>query len=366
MKEREHRRALPDFAEIGRGSWIDSLRDQLRAAADERRNPRKNLELSVDGDPRALDNLIEPGNPFASVVRQVRAGIDDILHPKEKFQPTAEPVEIDDHWSASAHGRQLPGLLAIGAHAVALGLLLLPILIGVRQSIGVTETVVPLYVPVALELPPMEELSGGGGGGGLEEDEPPALGEPPQAAEEQFVPPSVEPTPRRDPLIVLPPTIVAPQLIEPDRIVDLAMLGEPDGIPGPPSAGPGIGGGIGVGQGTGVGEGRGTGLGEGEGGGFGGGVYTVGGGVTAPTVIFRVEPEYSEEARKARYEGVVRIEAIVHADGSLEIVRVVRSLGFGLDEKAIEALQQWRFRPGMRGGEAVAVNLNIEVSFNLR
>jgi TonB family protein len=79
-----------------------------------------------------------------------------------------------------------------------------------------------------------------------------------------------------------------------------------------------------------------------------------------------VEPQYSEEARKARYQGTVVLEAIVRKDGTVDILRVVRSLGFGLDENAIQALKQWRFRPGTKGGLPVDVALNIEVNFNLR
>ena len=89
------------------------------------------------------------------------------------------------------------------------------------------------------------------------------------------------------------------------------------------------------------------------------------GGVSAPVVISQVQPEYSEEARAARLEGVVKLEAIIHEDGSIQVLDVLQSLGFGLDEKAIEALEQWKFRPGMRNGEPVAVSMNIEVAFNL-
>ena len=118
----------------------------------------------------------------------------------------------------------------------------------------------------------------------------------------------------------------------------------------------------------GVGPGIGTvaSQGVGEGSPVGGEAFRIGGGVSAPTVISQVEPEYPEEARRLGYEGTVVLEAIVRADGSVEVVRVRRSLGYGLDEKAIEALQQWKFRPGMRDGQAVPVALNIEVNFNFR
>ena len=91
-----------------------------------------------------------------------------------------------------------------------------------------------------------------------------------------------------------------------------------------------------------------------------------GGGVSEPVVLRQFQPEYSEEAREARLEGVVKLEIIIHEDGSLQVLRVLGSLGLGLDEKAIEALEQWKFRPGMRNGEPVAVPMDIEVTFNLR
>ena len=93
---------------------------------------------------------------------------------------------------------------------------------------------------------------------------------------------------------------------------------------------------------------------------------TPGGGVTPPRVLERVEPQYSQEARKARYQGTVVLEVIVRKDGTVDIMRIVRSLGFGLDENAIQALKQWRFKPGMRNGVPVDVALNVEVNFNLR
>ena len=102
------------------------------------------------------------------------------------------------------------------------------------------------------------------------------------------------------------------------------------------------------------------------GGGDESGVFPLGGGIIAPTILFRIEPEYSEEARKAHYQGTVVLKTIVRKDGTLDIQRVVRSLGFGLDESAIQALKQWRFQPGTKNGAPVDVSLNIEVNFNLR
>ena len=87
--------------------------------------------------------------------------------------------------------------------------------------------------------------------------------------------------------------------------------------------------------------------------------------VTPPTVLSRVEPVYSEKAREAKLQGKVVVSAIVRKDGSLEVLKVVRGLGLGLDKNAINALKKWRFRPGMRDGKPVDVALNIEVNFKL-
>jgi len=97
----------------------------------------------------------------------------------------------------------------------------------------------------------------------------------------------------------------------------------------------------------------------------GGGVYRIGGGVTAPTLIYKVEPEYSEEARKAKFQGTVVLYVVVDEKGMPRDLKVVRALGLGLDEKAIEAVKKWRFRPGYLNGKAVAVAATIEVNFRL-
>ena len=166
-----------------------------------------------------------------------------------------------------------------------------------------------------------------------------------------------------DPKLAVAPTVVMPPIPMP-QMPTLGDLKSAQTMIA--SNGTGSGAGIGSGGGTGVGMGFGPGVGQGQGGGIGGGLYRVGGGVSAPRPLYDPEPEYSEEARKARYQGTVVLEAIVRRDGTVDIQRIVRSLGFGLDENAIQALKQWRFRPGMRNGVPVDVSLNIEVNFNLR
>jgi TonB family protein len=94
--------------------------------------------------------------------------------------------------------------------------------------------------------------------------------------------------------------------------------------------------------------------------------FRVGGGVSAPSIVHRVEPHYPPGARALRLQGTVVLQALIRKDGSAEILRVVRGLQAGLTDSAVDALSQWQFKPGARAGEAVDVSVNIEVNFNLR
>ena len=346
---------------VGRSPFA-SIRQQLSELIEERLNPPLTAEITADADPSALDKLIEAKSPFTSIFYQLKSIVADLVHPT-KIEITAEPVDVREIWSKRR--RRAPATLTVTLHLLAIALVFFPV--RTIQKTQVSETFVPLYLTLdlALNLPQEDDDLAGGGGGGLQQETPPSLGELPRADDQQFVPPTPEPL-NLDPILVAEPTVVAPSLANPEQMFNLALLGSPDGIPAPPSSGPGIGGGIGTGRGRGVGEGRGPGVGEGEGGGFGGGVFEVGGGVTSPTILFRVDPIYPEEARKALYEGTVVLEAIVRKDGSIDILRVIRGLGFGLDENAVKALKLWKFRPGMRRGVPVDVALNIEINFHLR
>jgi len=344
-------------------SWFDSLMKQIVELREERKHPRPKVEITAQADPSALDNLVDMPSPISSLYGDIREAINDYLHPR-KIETTAEAVEVEEIWSKQK--QSLPRLLSILGHVSVVTLLIIPWATSIPKLPKANETAVVVYNPVDLVLPVAPKPdSGGGGGGGRKTLTPPSLGKLPRAADKQFVPPDPEPPKNPDPKLVVEPTVVAPQLASMPQI-NLLNLGDPNGVAGPPSAGPGTGGGIGTGQGRGVGEGKGPGVGPGEGGGVGGGVFRVGGGVSPPSVLSRVEPQYSEEARKARYQGTVVLEAIVRKDGTVDILRVVRSLGFGLDENAIDALKKWKFRPGTKGGIPVDVALNIEVNFNLR
>jgi TonB family protein len=114
-----------------------------------------------------------------------------------------------------------------------------------------------------------------------------------------------------------------------------------------------------------VGVGHGPGVGAGTGGGIGGGVYKVGGGISAPQAISAPDPEYTEEARRAKTQGTCILWLIVDAAGKPRDVKVVRGLGYGLDAKALEAVRQWRFQPSLKDGKPVDVQISVEVAFHL-
>lgn len=225
-----------------------------------------------------------------------------------------------------------------------------------QQVVGLVTDISP-YV-----LPPSGKEAGGGGGGGDRDKLQASKGSPPRFAAEQLTPPVVvvrneNPKLPAEPTVVGPPQIVLPSL---------GQMGDPlSNVLSPPSSGTGSGGGIGSGSGGGVGSGRGPGVGPGEGGGIGGGLYRVGGGVSAPRPVYAPDPEYSEEARKAKYQGTVVLWMVVAPDGRPRDVRIVRSVGMGLDEKALAAVRTWRFDPARKDGRPVAVQINVEVSFRL-
>ncbi len=211
-------------------------------------------------------------------------------------------------------------------------------------------------------LPESKTQSGGGGGGGDRDKLQASKGGLPKLAKEQFTPPVVV-IRNEDPKLPVAPTVVVPPEL---RLPTSAQLGDPiTGVFGPPSNGTGSGGGIGSGSGGGVGVGTGPGVGEGHGGGYGGGAYRVGGGVSAPRAIYSPDPEYSEEARKAKYQGTVVLWVVVGTDGRVHDVKIARSLGMGLDEKAIESVRTWRFEPSRMNGQPVPVQVNVEVNFRL-
>jgi TonB family protein len=207
---------------------------------------------------------------------------------------------------------------------------------------------------------------GGGGGGGNSMPEPPKPAELP--GEQKITVPAVKPpeiTTPPEPVPEPPPPLLEPQLTIPAQMMAAAQEISAGAI-GPPSDSPSQS--RGSGTGTGAGPGQGSGLGPGTGGGTGGGAFRPGNGVTLPQVVREVKPQYTAEAMRAKVQGTVLLECVVLPDGSVGPVEVVRSLdaSFGLDQEAVKAARQWRFRPGMRMGEPVAVLVTIELTFTLR
>jgi len=211
---------------------------------------------------------------------------------------------------------------------------------------------------------------GGGGGGGNRMKEPPRQAEMP-GKDKITVPVEKKPVfePPKQAKNEPPPE----QLNIPALTMAAAkdtLPGALDAPPGPPtlSQGSGSGGGSGTGTGTGIGPGTGSGLGPGSGGGTGGGAYKPGNGVMLPQLIKEVKPAYTSDAMRAKVQGTVLVQCVVRQDGSVGDVEVIRSLDstFGLDQEAIKAAKQWRFRPGTRLGEPVPVLITIELTFTLR
>ncbi|MCX6604316.1 MAG: TonB family protein [Acidobacteria bacterium] len=296
-----------------------------------------------------------------------------IQNVKELFSPpvlppldvTSKPVAVRDIWGQTGGNEKKSGAYSVLVHGVILALL---IYIGTNKAViqAVKDTALFMPTDLAPYLPkaaPQKVSMGGGGGGGNLNPLPPTKGKLPKIAPKQYVPPTAEPI-LTQPKLVMEPTVVL-QPNAPIPQVALTNIGDPFAMGKIPSNGPGSQAGIGSGKGGGVGSGSGAGVGPGSGGGMGGGVYRIGGGVSAPSLLSKVEPEYSEEARKAKFQGTVVLYVVVDEKGQPQQLRVVRPLGLGLDEKAIEAVQKWRFRPGFKDGKPVPVAATVEVNFRL-
>ena len=325
-----------------------------------------------------MADLAHPNRPFGTDPDDhlARLLVDDIEDPwyksflnnvKEAIRPpklpplevTSQPVAVKDIWGL--YGRQKKSfMMSTGFQVVVVGLAFwifsLP---AVQQT---AKQVAQLVLP-DLSPTPVVEVNKGGGGGGDRSLLAASKGRLPKIAPRQFTPPAAvlnNPNPKlaMEPTILAPPDVTLPD-------VNMNQYGDPLAKLGPASNGPGSGGGIGSGHGGGVGPGTGGGVGPGSDGGFGGGVFKVGNGTTAPVVLYKKEPEYSEEARKAKYQGTVVLYIEVDPSGRAVNPRVVRSLGLGLDEKALEAVKQWKFRPGYRNGKPVTVAAQVEVNFRL-
>jgi protein TonB len=310
--------------------------------------------------------LLSPEEP--SLISSLISDVRDFLFP-EKLPPlklTSRPVPVRDIWEK--RDPKKAATYSLGFHGALIGGVVLLTILGAKAVKEVQkQQSVTLVAPDISEYLPMKPdkvvMGGGGGGGDVSKIQAPK-GKLPKVDMNQITPPAIVVRNEHPKLPVEPSIMVPPSVKLPNN--NLPTIGDPIAkVVGPASNGTGSGGGIGEGKGGGLGVGTGRGLGPGEGMGFGGGPYRVGGGVQAPRPLETPDPEYSEEARKAKYQGVVVLWLVVGPDGRPKNIKVERPLGMGLDQKAVEAVQRWRFEPATKDGKPVAVQINVEVNFRL-
>jgi protein TonB len=310
------------------------------------KHPAPALRASAE-TPHLGQELKEEGT-FASLMSSFR----DVFFPA-KLPPLvleSKPIYVADPMATKMSKSSVAGSITF----YALLILLIAFLIRnhvpfvSHPPIALTQLTVPPPPPVA---PKVEKI---GGGGGAHDLAPVSQGKLPKFAQQQIVPPKAPPT--IPPKLAVDPTVVMQKDL---KMPDTTMpnLGMPNSSLKGLSLGNGSGGGIGSGSGNGIGPG--------SGGNTGGGVFHIGGAVKAPTVAYSVEPEFSEEARKAKFSGNVQVYLIVDEQGNPTHVRVARGVGMGLDEKAVEAVRQYKFHPATQNGKPVKVDLYMEVNFQI-
>ena len=311
------------------------------------------------------DLLIDWNAGFSGIGQNLR----DLIFPRKlpPLKVSSKPVPVPDIWSKNTQFTRVQAL-SIAFHVVALVLIIVPLLPEILSppvtQAKTTITMIDIGSPYLSTLPPAAKKAGGGGGGGEHNPVPASKGRLPKFSLTQFTPPAVRPP--ENPKMAMNPTVLGP----PDLHLpspNAPNWGDPLAKAYNDSSGPGGGGGIGSGYNGGVGSGTGGGVGPGEGGGTGGGPYNAGtGGYGYPACLYCPQAQFSDEAVKAKYQGVVTLMAIITPDGKATDIHVVKGLGMGLDEKALEAVRTWRFKPALGpDGKPAPVRQIIEVTFHL-
>lgn len=326
-------------------------------ASNPTRNPVKPPEAHELGRDTELGLIVpavhEPW--FWSLLRQCRRE-----QPMPPLALSSKPVAVKQIWGAyDQRGR---GMLASTVLHIVVVLLLFTILSSPHIERAALQSI-DLYVPIdaVTFLAALTQTKTGGGGGGLNSPLPESHGKLPRFDERQLAPATVKPV--ENARLPVEPTLLGPSDLQ-VATLDLQWFGDPLADIGPPSQGPGSGGGIGNSNGTGIGPGNGPGYGPGRGGGASA-LLRIGGDVRAPLLVRRVEPEYTEQARKARLQGTVVVLIEVWPDGKPHNIRVQTGLGLGLNEAAVKAVEQWRFKPATKDGVPVRVGARVEVYFRL-
>jgi len=275
--------------------------------------------------------------------------------------PGIKPIKVKDIWSKDENFGTSQ-MLAVGLHIVVIGLLVIPIFTNVlpasTEAKNKQVNVTPLDIsPYMAKLPAGNDKAGGGGGANNHTLTPTSKGKLPKFTMTQFAAPQAKIL-NLNPKLAMDPTLLGP----PDLKIpspNMANFGDPLGKSVTDS--------LGNGNGTGIGSGSGGGLGPGEGGGTGGGVFRAGlNGVGSPMCIYCPQPEYSDEARKAKYQGTVLLDVTVTADGRVISPIVIKGPGLGLEEKALSQVRNWKMRPAVGpSGKPVNCRVQIEVTFHL-
>jgi len=325
-----------------------------------------NVAPKAETEPE-LHLLLAP-DTFEPLWKSLFRGLDEFFFPK-KLPPLkleSKPIPVKEIWGFYNYKKN-GALGSTVAHVIVIALIIGATILGrrivtkVEAKPPVTELVDPGdFIP----LKPAKTQAGGGGGGGDRDVLKASQGKLPKFSMKPQLAPPAAVIRNLDPKLAVEPTVMVPPDIK-VAMNSFPNLGDPKSSAVIPSNGTGGGSGIGSGEGGGVGSGNGRGVGPGEGMGMGGGVFRPGRGVTPPRVIYQTDPEFSEEARKAKYQGTCVLGLVVDANGHPTQIRVLSALGMGLDEKAIESVKNWKFEPGKKDGHDVAVEIAVEVDFHL-
>lgn len=333
------------------GSIWSSLIANLRDAFSSSKRP----PLELTSRPVNVENPV----PAGPVWRGMWLNFKESLFP-EKLPPlelTSQPVAVTDPFVVKRDAKSSAVSTIVHILIIAL-IILLGWLASRTVKVKTESAAVHPFIPITM---PETKAMGGGGGGGSHDVIQASKGHLPKFAKLQITPPSVIKV--AHPVLPAPPTVQAPPIEQNQTLPNIGVMNSPQVKLS--SNGTGGNAGMGSGNGTGLGSGSGAGAGPGSGQGFGGGIYNVGGGVSAPVAIYAPDPEFSDQARRAKYQGVVDLQVVVTPQGRTTDIVVVRHLGMGLDQKAIEAVKQYRFRPAMYHGHPVAVRMIVEVDFHL-
>jgi TonB family protein len=317
----------------------------------------------VTGD-REFDGLLGRSFEEKSIWASLYESIRDVFFPRKlpPLQLTSTPIPVPDRMAVRAN----PWAIGISTGVNVAILLVVLFFVGKKiiETVKTKELTTNIDVGVYTPQGPKGDAAHGGGGGGAHDLVEPMKGKLPKLEKNPVTPPMVP--------VIEHPKLAIESAINVQQDIKLPDPNLPNiGVSKSAnvrlqSNGTGSGGGMGSGSGGGLGSGTGNGYGPGYGGNTGGGLYHVGGGVSAPVALNTVEAEFSDEARRAKYQGVCLVALIVDAQGNPQSPRVIRALGMGLDEKALEAVRKYKFKPAMKDGRTpVPVPITVEVDFRL-